>query len=374
MYGKVLGLFLFISSAIFAQNNTYTLKGSIENDQYNGKKVYLQQLNKTRDGFVNIDSTTVKGNRFVFTKTTQGSEPALRFISTEEPVTYAPAFFLTEPGEINLTIGQTNKVEGTPRNNRFQEFTNLQDSLNNKIETVVQHYSQLLQTSGNEEKMLKEGQAIMKELQKSRYNFAKENINNDLGEFIALSSFEVLTPDQVLELTALMRPEFRNSDLGQQVITYYQQALAVREAKSLQATGAPYKDITLKDPLGNNISLSDYVGKHKVVLIDFWASWCGPCIKEMPHVIEAYNQYKDKGFEIVGISMDEDQSRWLGAIDRLNMTWPQMSDLKGWKSAAAKLYGINSIPFTLLIDKDGKIIDSNLRGTQLLTKLQELLN
>lgn len=374
MYGKILGLFLFISSAICAQNNTYTLKGSIESDEYNGKKVYLQQLNGTRDGFVNIDSTIVKGNKFVFTKTTQNNEPSLRFVSTEEPANYPPAFFMTEPGEIYLTIGQTNKVEGTPRNNSFQKFTNLQDSLNYEIETVVQYYSQLPQTSGNEAKMLKEGEAIMKELQQSRYDFAKQNIGNDLGEFIALSSFEVLRPDQVLELTALMRPEFRNSDLGKQVITYYQKALAVKEAKSMQAAGAPYKDITLKDPLGNDISLSDYVGKYKVVLIDFWASWCGPCIKEMPHVIEAYNQYKDKGFEIVGISLDDNQGRWLGAIDRLKMTWPQMSDLKGWESAAAQLYGVNSIPFTLLIDKDGKIIDSNLRGAQLLDKLHELLD
>lgn len=367
MYGKLLGLFLFVSTAIGAQNTTYTLKGSIEDNQYNGKKVYLQQLNHTRDGFINIDSTIVKDNRFSFTKTAQEKEPSLRFISTEAPINYAPAFFLAEPGEIVLEIGQKNKIKGTLRNNSFQNFSNLQDSLNNEIETIVQKYSQLLQTSGNQDKMMKEGQAIMKELQESRYSFAKENINNDLGEFIALSSFEVLTPDQVLELTSMMRPEFRNSDLGQQVISYY-------EAKNLKVAGAPYKDITLKDPMGNNISLSDYVGKHKVVLIDFWASWCGPCIKEMPHVIEAYNQYKDKGFEIVGVSMDEDQARWLGAIDRLNMTWPQMSDLKGWKSAAAKLYGIDSIPYTLLIDQDGKIIDSNLRGTQLLTKLQELLD
>lgn len=367
MYGKVLSLFVFISSAICAQNNTYTLKGSIEDNQYNGKKVYLQQLNDTRNGFTNIDSTTVKDNRFVFTKTTQGNEPALRFISTEEPISYAPAFFLAETGEINLAIGKQNKIEGTPRNDRFQDFSNLQDSLNKQIETIVETYSQLDQTSVNQAKMMQEGQAIMKQLQQSRYNFAKENINNDLGEFIALSSFEVLTSDQVLELMSLMRPEFKNSELGQQVISYY-------EAQNVKAVGGTFKDIKLKDPLGNDISISDYVGKNKVVLIDFWASWCGPCIKEMPYVVDAYNQYKDKGFQIVSISLDEEQGRWLSSIERLGMSWPQMSDLKGWKSAAAKLYGVDSIPFTLLVDQDGKIIDSNLRGTQLLNKLQELLD
>ncbi len=367
MYIKLLSLFLFISTAICAQNTTYTLKGSFEDNQYNGKKVYLQQLNNTRNGLTNIDSTLIKDNKFVFTKAILGNQLSLRFISTEEPVSYAPAFFLAEAGEIKLSIGKRNIITGTSRNNRFQVFNSLQDSLNKQIEAIVQNYSQLPQTSDNQIKMKQEGQVIMKQLQQSRYDFSKENVNNDLGEFIALSSFELLTPGQVLELTSLMRPEFRNSDLGQQVVSYY-------EAQNQKAVGNMYKDIKLKSPLGKDISLSDYVGKGKVVLIDFWASWCGPCIKEMPTVVEAYAKYKDKGFEVIGISMDEEQSRWLGAIDRLGMTWPQMSDLKGWTSAAAKLYGVQSIPFTLLLDKDGRIIDSNLRGAKLLDKLEELLN
>lgn len=367
MHGKLFSLFIFSSSVIFAQNKTYTLDGSIESNLYNGKKVYLQQLNDTRNGFINIDSTTVKDNQFTFSKTVKDQEPELRFISTEEPQSYAPAFFLSEPGKIIINIAPKNKVTGTPRNDRFQTFSCLQDSLNNELELIVQKYSQLLQTSDNQREMMKEGQVIMKGLQQSRYDFAKENINNDLGEFIALSSFEVLSADQVLELTSLMRPEFRNSNLGQQVISYY-------ESKKLKTSGSVYKDIKLKSSLGNDISLSDYVGKHKVVLIDFWASWCGPCIKEMPHVVDAYAKYKNKGFEIVGISMDEDQGRWLATIDRLKMTWPQMSDLKGWKSTAAQLYGIDSIPYTLLIDQDGKIIDSNLRGNQLTDRLKELLD
>lgn len=367
MYRKVLGLFLFISSALCAQNSTYTLNGSIESNQYDGKKIYLQKLNNSRNGFINIDSTIVKGDKFIFTQAISDKDLSLRFISTEEPISYAPAFFLAETGEINLNIGKFNKVEGTLRNNRFQDFSNLQDSLNRQIENIVQNYSQLPQTSDNQSKMMQEGQAIMKLLQQSRYDFAKENINNDLGEFIALSSFEILTPDQVLELTSLMRPEFKNSELGQQVVAYY-------EAQNSKVIGANYKDIKLKDPLGNDISLSDHVGKSKVVLIDFWASWCGPCIKEMPNIVAAYQKYKDKGFQIIGVSMDEDQGRWLNTIDRLGMTWPQMSDLKGWQSAAAKLYGIDSIPFTLLVDKNGKIIDSNLRGAQLQNKLQELLD
>lgn len=367
MYKKVLGVFLFISSALVAQNSTYTVNGSIEDNKYDGQKIYLQQLNEKRNGFISIDSTTIENSKFVFSKTNESNEPALRFISTPDPKNYNPAIFLTETGTLNITIAKQNVIEGTPLNNRFQEFSEAQESFNKELEMIVAKYSSMNQTSENQEKMMEEGQPIIESLKQMRYDFAKENINNDLGEFIALSSFEVFTPIQVLELTSLMRPQFRNSDIGQQVISYY-------EAQSVKSVGATYKDITLTDPRGNAISISDYVGKNKVILIDFWASWCGPCIKEMPNVVEAYKQYKDKGFEIIGISMDEDRGRWMSAIDRLGMTWPHMSDLKGWNSEAAKLYGIESIPYTLLLDQDGKIIDSNLRGNQLLNKLKELLD
>lgn len=357
---------IFASSAVCAQN-TYTLKGSFGGDQFNHTKIYLQQLNEAKNGFVSIDSTTVKDNRFVFTQATVDGDLALRFLSTEQPGSHAPAFFVTEPGEITLSMGQKNLLSGTQKNNNLQAFNILQDSLSKQIESLVQKYSKMDQTSENEAKMVQEGEVVMEQIKQSRYNFAKENIKNDLGEFISLSSFNILSSKQMLELLSLMRPEFKNSNLGQEIVAYY-------EAKNIKSSGNPYKDIQLKDPKGNNIALSDYVGKNKVVLIDFWASWCGPCIKEMPHVVAAYQKYKDKGFEIVGISLDEEQTRWVSTIDRLKMTWPQMSDLKGWNSAAAKLYGIDSIPYTLLIDQEGRIIETNLRGNDLLRVLQELLD
>ena len=108
------------------------------------------------------------------------------------------------------------------------------------------------------------------------------------------------------------------------------------------------------------------------VLIDFWASWCGPCRKENPFNVALYNQYKDKGFEIYGVSLDQDPTRWKGAIEKDGLTWNHVSDLKGWSSAAGQLYGIRSIPSTVLLDPAGKIIAKNLRGEALAAKLAEV--
>lgn len=129
----------------------------------------------------------------------------------------------------------------------------------------------------------------------------------------------------------------------------------------------------MQTPAGETVSLSDFISKNKYTLIDFWASWCGPCRKEMPNVVEAYKAFKDKGFGIVGVSLDENADKWKDAITTLNITWPQMSDLQGWNNAGAKLYGVNSIPATVLVDQDGTIVARNLRGDAIKAKLDELL-
>ena len=116
------------------------------------------------------------------------------------------------------------------------------------------------------------------------------------------------------------------------------------ETSKKTAVGQKYIDFSMQTPEGETVSLSDFVSKNKYTLIDFWASWCGPCRKEMPNVVEAYKAFKDKGFGIVGVSLDENADKWKEAITALNITWPQMSDLQGWNNAGAKLYGVNSIP------------------------------
>jgi len=134
--------------------------------------------------------------------------------------------------------------------------------------------------------------------------------------------------------------------------------------------GGEAPDFTQETPEGEELSLSDFRGK--VVLIDFWASWCGPCRRENPNVVRMYNKYKDEGFEILGVSLDRDKSRWINAIEKDGLTWPHVSDLKGWQNEVAQTYGVRSIPHTILLDKEGRIIARNLRGPGLEQKLQEI--
>ena len=134
-----------------------------------------------------------------------------------------------------------------------------------------------------------------------------------------------------------------------------------------------YTDICLPGPQGQMVKVSDYVGKNKLVLIDFWASWCGPCIGELPNVVKAYELYHDKGLEIVGVSLDKDKASWLAAIEQTGQKWPQMSDLKGWDCEGAALYGIQSIPANVLINEQGEIVARDLRGDFLLKEVESRL-
>ena len=141
--------------------------------------------------------------------------------------------------------------------------------------------------------------------------------------------------------------------------------------KKRLAIGIPAPEISMTDPEGKPFSLSSLRGK--VVLIDFWASWCRPCRMENPNVVRVYNAYKAYGFDILSVSLDQNKDAWLKAIESDGLTWHHVSDLKGWQSAAGKLYGVGSIPFTVLVDREGKIVAKGLRGEELEKKVKELL-
>jgi thiol-disulfide isomerase/thioredoxin len=196
-------------------------------------------------------------------------------------------------------------------------------------------------------------------------NFAKENN----GSLLPLLAVEYLNPQEdvseIAKIVESLNTNFPNSDYVKPLVA------RVNEMKRL-SIGSEAPEIMVSDPEGKQIALSSFRGK--VVLIDFWASWCGPCRKENPNVVKVYEKYKNKGFEIFGVSLDKEKGAWLQAIAADKLTWKHGSELAFWNSSFVKTYNIDGIPKTVLVDKNGIIIAKDLRGPQLEQKLAEVLN
>ena len=133
-------------------------------------------------------------------------------------------------------------------------------------------------------------------------------------------------------------------------------------------------NFVMEDINGNKVSVKDVFSKNKITIIDFWASWCGPCRQEMPNLVNTYNKYKEQGLGIVGVSLDEDKEQWKDAVKEMNMTWIQLSDLKGWGNSAAQMYGIQAIPFTIIVDEKGNVLNIGLRGEALESFVHNYIN
>nr|AHF26066.1 thioredoxin [uncultured bacterium Contigcl_1748] len=179
-------------------------------------------------------------------------------------------------------------------------------------------------------------------------------------------------PDMAMEMTYnQVEPWLKE---GAPYMSHPRMFTAIRYAEGLKKKmpGLMFHELAMKDLDGNIRHLSEWCGKGNYVLVDFWASWCGPCRQEMPKVVESYVKYHGKGYEIVGVSFDTKEDAWKNAVKQMGMDWPQISDLKGWQSAGSDAYGVMAIPSNVLLDPEGRIIANDLRGDRLMGKLKEI--
>ncbi len=258
-------------------------------------------------------------------------------------------------------------ADGTPEQDAFNKLNDLLRAVDKDTETAMKEYRKARE-SKNDAKIRK-AEERLEQIEASRtaimHKYLKDNPSSPIGMYVlnAVAGYELDTD--------VAEPLFKS--LSKSVRRYpsaKEFSYRIDLAKKL-AIGQPAIDFAQNDTTGASVSLASFRGKY--VLVDFWASWCGPCRAENPNVVKAYEQYKEKGFTILGVSFDDKQDRWKQAIRQDNLTWTHVSDLKGWKNEVGKLYGIRAIPQNVLIDPQGKIIARNLRAEELGRKLDELL-
>ena len=338
------------------QSNSYKLIGTVEGLS-DGDTLLLtsDMVNGTPS-----DTIIMKDNTFSFKGTTE-EETALCMIYSAEN-NEINAAFIREPGEITIHLSATpgaSRVGGTPCNNEWQRLNDSVMVIGKEINRIAEHIY------GNNVTQ-EEQQHGMDEIDKLNNRFAKvvvetteKNIDNEFGYFLLTYYPEELIDDKTrMSLIEKLSEERRQRPAIKQI-----EASIKESAKT--AEGATIPNFTQKTPEGDDLAIMTEVSKNKITVLDFWASWCGPCMQEMPSMLSLYENNKNRGFGIVGISLDKDKDAWIAAIKKLQLPWPQMSDLQFWNNEAAKMFNINSIPHTIVVDKNGKILRRGLRGEEL---------
>ncbi len=342
-------------------NPGYTVTGTIDGAP-DGTVVYLQRQEGRQS--VKVDSAIVQNGQF----TLEGRQDTaqVRALTCQVGDDALGIDFFLENGAITVQLSaDTRSVTGTPNNDAYQLIRQQLNDLSKQLSAIYESLEDSTLTDEQRELKEKDTEAIYDKMTETMNAGIAQNATNAVGVYLLKQNYYNMSVEQLEPIVTKIPAELTD----EAIVRIKEKA----EKLKVTAVGQKFVDFEMQTPDGKTVKLSDYVGKGKVVLVDFWASWCGPCRQEMPNLVEAYKKYRNKNFEIVGVSLDRDAEAWKKGIEKLNITWPQMSDLKYWDSEGANLYAVSSIPHTVLIDGDGVILARGLHGDELQEKLAEVL-
>ena len=348
----------------------FELKGKLDNAH--GETIYLQQL--APQGINDVDTTTLN-DKGEFTLTAPIKEIGFFRLKIAErnfaTFIFSPNEKVTVTGDAS-NIGNTYQVEGSPDSKLFWELNKASMVNYGKRDSLQKTFQALINSPKMDSlRMDSLGNALEKPytaLVDAHNEYLKQFINKNSTSLVALAAIQQLPAEENEDIYKKLDASLSKKYPASPYVKAFHEGVA---KQNQIAIGTPAPEINLNTPEGKPLALSSLKGK--VVLIDFWASWCGPCRAENPNVVNAYKKYVGKGFDIYSVSLDKDGEKWKQAIQKDNLIWKNhVSDLKFWQSPVVALYNFNSIPTNVLIDKKGNIIAKNLRGEDLDKKLAEI--